>query len=60
MFIYLFLRKRAETGEGQREREGDTESKAGSGFLAVGAEPKRWAQTHEPWDRDLSRSRMLN
>ena len=32
-------RDRARAEEGQREREGDTESEAGSRLLAVGTEP---------------------
>ena len=55
MFIYLWEREggryRAQVGEGQREKEGDTESEAGSVLTA---------QTHEPWDHDLSRGRTLN
>ena len=38
--VYLFLRGRAQTGEGQREREGYKESEAGSRLQAVSTEPK--------------------
>ena len=37
--VYLLLRDRARVGEGQREREGDTESEAGSRLRAVSTEP---------------------
>ena len=40
-FIYFLERERMreQVGEGQREREGDTESKAGSKLWAVSTEP---------------------
>ena len=44
MFFYLFLRERAQAGEGLergREREGDTESEAGFRLQAVSTEPDR-------------------
>ena len=36
--VYLFLRKRQSTSRGRAEREGDTESEAGSRLLAVSTE----------------------
>ena len=38
-FIYFFDRERQSASRGEAEREGDTESEAGSGLRAVGAEP---------------------
>ena len=51
----FFLRKRAQVGEGQREK--CRRSEAGSVLTAAG-----WcgAQIHEPWDHDLSWSQALN
>ena len=43
-----------------REKEGDTESEAGSRPRAVSAEPDVGARAPELRDRDLSQSRMLN
>ena len=37
--VYLFLRERKHTWGKGREREGDTESEAGSRLLAVSAKP---------------------
>ena len=37
--MFIFDRDRAWAGEGQREREGDTESEAGSTLWAVSTEP---------------------
>ena len=54
MFIHFW-----EVGEGQKERKGDTESKAVSRLWAIHTEPDvDW--THEPWDHDLNSSRTLN
>ena len=61
MFIYFWETKRMSGGGREKEREGDTESKAGSRLQAVSTEPSRCgAQTHEPWGHDLSQSRTLN
>ena len=38
--IYLFMRERHSVSGGGAEREGDTESKAGSRLQAVSTEPK--------------------
>ena len=61
MFIYFWERERKSesecTSRGGAEREGHGGSKAGSALTAQS--PLR-AQTHEPWDHDLSRSRTLN
>ena len=37
--MFIFERERAPAEEGQREREGDTECKAGSRLQAVSTEP---------------------
>ena len=37
--LYVFLRARQTESRGRAEREGDTESAAGSGLRAVRAEP---------------------
>ena len=61
--IYLFLRDRdrAWAGEGQIEREGDTESETSSRLWAsIQHRAGCGAQTHEPWDHDLSRSQSLS
>ena len=59
---YLFLRDRDKAwawgGEGT-EREGDTESEAGSRLWIVSTEPDV-GLTHQLWDHDLSRHQMLN
>ena len=47
-------------GEGQREREGDTESEVGSRLRAVSTEPDVGLKLHELGDHDLSRSQTLN
>ena len=39
MFIYFWERQRQSVSTGGAEREGDTESEAGSGLWAVSAEP---------------------
>ena len=43
---------------GGAERKGDRGSKAGSALTS--SEPDTGTRTHEPWDRDLSRSQTLN
>ena len=48
-------RERQSASRGAAEREGDTESEAGSRLRAVSTEPDAGAQTHEP-DDDLSQS----
>ena len=61
LFIFETERDRAWTGEGQREREGDTESEAGSRLWAVSTEPNMgleltdreimtWAEDGQPTD----------
>ena len=59
--VYLFLRERGRVwaGEGQKERE--TESETGS-FQALSGQhrARRRARTHEPWHHDLSQSWLLN
>ena len=45
---------------GGAEREGDTESEAGSRLRGISPEPDAGARTHEPRDPDLSRSRAPN
>ena len=55
--VYLFLREKAQVGVGQREREGDRESKAGS-TLSVQS-PMRGSNPWI-WDHNLSQSRTLN
>ena len=57
--VYLFLRERERERETEREwggaeREGDTESEAGSRLQAVSPRARRGARTHEPRDHDLS------
>ena len=47
-------------GEGQREREGSTESGSGLQAPSCPHRARRGARSHEPRDRDLSRSRSLN
>ena len=39
--VYLFLRERQNVSEGGAEREGDTESEAGSGFELSAQSPTR-------------------
>ena len=62
-FYCLFLReKRVHTSRRGAEREGDTESQAGSRLQAPSCQHRAQcgAWTHEPWDHDLSQSWMLN
>ena len=54
-FQYIFILGRVQVGEGQRER--DRESEAGS---AMTSQARCGAWTHKPRCHDLSRSRMLN
>ena len=56
-FKCLFLRERQSVSRGGAEREGDTDSEAGSRLWAVSTEPNMGARTHKLWDRDLSRIR---
>ena len=49
MFIY-FETESEQVGEGQREREGDTESEAGSRLRAVSTEPDAGL---EPMNREI-------
>ena len=68
-FIYFWKREtECEQGRG-REREGDTESEAGSRLWTVSTEPyaglkptnrECGAQTQEPWDHDLTWSQTFN
>ena len=52
-FVYLFiLRERARAGKGQREREREREYPKQSLCCQPGAQGG--AQTHEPWDHDMS------
>ena len=61
--VYLFLRQRerdrVRAGEGQRERGGH---RIWSRLQALSCQHRAWhrAQTHEPWDHDLSWSWTLN
>ena len=62
MFIYFLRDRERQTMSRGGQREGDTEPKAGCRLQALSCQ--HWtrcgAQTHEPWDRDLSRSQLLN
>ena len=58
--LFIFDREREIEHEWGREREGDTESAAGSRLRAGSTEPDAGGRTHEPRDHDLSRSRRLN
>ena len=61
MFIYFRERERQRGNKGGAEREGDTESQAGSRHWAISTEPKAGLKlTNERWDRDLSWSQTLN
>ena len=60
--IYSFLRdgeRQNMSGRGT-EREGDTDSEAGSRLRAVSTEPDAGLELNKPRDHDLSRSRTLN
>ena len=63
-FECLFLRERQRAREHTSgvgaEREGDTESEAGSRLQAVNTEPEAWLELTELQDHDLSQSRTLN
>ena len=52
-FIYFWDRERQSMNGGGAEREGDTESEAGS-RLSCQHRALRGAHTHRPWDHDLS------
>ena len=56
--VYLLLRdrERQSMSRGGAEREGDTESEAGSRLRAVSTEPDVGLETHKPGDHDLSQS----
>ena len=56
-FIYIWEREHASMSRGGAEREGDTESEAAP---SCQHRARRGAQTHDPRDRDLSRSRTLD
>ena len=58
--LFLRQRERQSMSGGGVVREGDTESAAGSGLWAVSTEPDGGAQTHKPWEHDLSPRWMLN
>ena len=60
MFIYFWDRKRQNMSRGGAEREGDTESEARLQALSCQHRARRGARTQEPWDRDASRSQILN
>ena len=55
--MIILERDRAWAGEGQRGRH-----RIRSRLQTLGCQHRAWhgAQTHEPWDHDLSRSRMPN
>ena len=55
--MFIFERERQCASRGGAEREGDTESEAGSRFRAVSTEPDTGL---EPWNHDPRRSGMLN
>ena len=55
VYFWETERGRAQAGEGQ-EREGATESEAGSRLWAVKHRAGPRARTHRPWDHDLLRS----
>ena len=60
--VYFFESERASARKkqwGGAEREGDTESEAGSWLWAVSTEPNTGLEL-KPWDHDLSQSRTLN
>ena len=60
-FIHLWDRERQSTSRGGTEREGDTESEAGSSLQAVSTEPDlKLELTAGLWDHDLSWSQMFN
>ena len=59
--VYFWERETHTQCEWGRQREGDTESEAGSRLWAVSTDSsRRGARTHEPWDHDLSWSPMLS
>ena len=61
MFLFIFERVREHASRGGAEREGDTESKAGS-VQAPSCQHRTWhgAWTSKLWNHDLSRSQTLN
>ena len=58
-FFFKFIFERQSTSSGGAEREGDTESEAGSRLRAVGAEPDAGLKPTN-CDHDLSQSWTLN
>ena len=62
MFIYLFWRDRDSISGGGAERQRETQNpkQAPDSELSRQHRPQRGAQTHEPWDHDLSQSQMPN
>ena len=62
--IYFWDTERQSANRGGAEREGDTESEAGSRLQAPSCQHRVWcgaqARTHEAWDHDLGRSRTLH
>ena len=57
--IFTTERDRAHVGEGA-EREGETESGAGSRLWAISTEPDAGLELTQLWDHDLSWSQTLN
>ena len=62
MFIYFWDRERWSISGGGAEREGDTESEAGSRLWALNCQHRAWreARIHKPGDNDLSWGRTRN
>ena len=56
--VYFICLERAQVQGRNRERGRERESQAGSGL--TGRRARRGARTHEPRDRELGRSRVLN
>ena len=61
MFLFYFRERQSASGV-ETEREGDTESEAGSRLQALSCRhrARRGARTHGLCDHDLSRSQVLN
>ena len=61
LFIFEGERERERMSGGGAEREGDTGSELWDSRLwAVSTAPRSGAQTHKPWDRDLSWNQTLS
>ena len=60
VFIFERETERQSGIRGGEDREGDTESEAGSRLQAVSTEPKMGLELTDPRDHDLSQSWMLN